>query len=135
MSFLYRFAVAITRKQPYLDWANSLNDGVELTPEMSDENRTIYLVPETTPEAVLSTILDDYWEGIFELELGSWLPDDARWPSDRTRAMFDAWFDVDVTSNVYDLSPEEPLTQQQVEAMDLDVALSQCAWCEIDLED
>ena len=40
MSFLYRSAVTITRKQPYLDWANSLDDGGPAqTEELSQRDR------------------------------------------------------------------------------------------------
>jgi hypothetical protein len=32
MTFLYRFALTVTRRQPYIDWANSVDDdGPELT--------------------------------------------------------------------------------------------------------
>jgi hypothetical protein len=49
MSFLYRAALTITRKQPYIDWANSQGDGgPELTAELANDRRTIYLVPESS---------------------------------------------------------------------------------------
>ena len=42
MSFLYRSAITITRKQPYIDWANGLEDGgPELTAELATDQRTI----------------------------------------------------------------------------------------------
>ena len=135
MSFLYRFAVAVTRRQPYLDWANRLGDAVELTVEMSDENRTIYLVPEATAEPDRSEILDEYWEAMFENELSAWSPATDRWPRDRTREMFDEWFDAEVTGTVCDLAPEEPMTQDEVDAIDLEQAVTRCAWCEADLEE
>ena len=43
--------------------------------------------------------------------------------------------EVDVTSAVYDLTPQEPLTHQEVEAMDLDYAMSHCAWCDIEVDE
>ena len=133
MSFLYRFAVTITRKQPFIDWANSFDDDVELTAEIADAGRTIYLVPETTDEPDRAEILDEFWDSIFEQELGAWVLSDEKWPAPRTREMFDEWFDAEITSAVFDLTPDEPLTQQQVELIDLEEAVSRCAWCEIDL--
>jgi hypothetical protein len=136
MSFLYRFAITITRKQPYIDWANSLDDGgVELTAELARAQRTIYLAPESTAEAVLEELLDEFWEQIFEEELDAWTMNDERWPLPLTREMFDAWFDADVSSTVVDLTPDEPLTQLEVERLDLAEAVHNCASCGAEVEE
>jgi hypothetical protein len=136
MSFLYRAAITMTRKQPYIDWANSVADGgPELTPELAGDRRTIYLVPESEHEPELSTLLDQFWEQIFEEELAAWMVHNQDWPSPRTREMFDAWFGAEVTDSVFDLTPEEPLTQADVEMMDLDDAVHRCAWCDIEVDE
>jgi hypothetical protein len=63
MSFLYRAAITITRKQPYIDWANSFDDnGPELTAELADDRRTIYLVPESPEGPNIESLLDGFWE-------------------------------------------------------------------------
>jgi ribosomal protein L24E len=135
MTFLYRFAIAITRKQPYLDWANSLEaDGPELTAELADDRRTIYLVPESPDRPDLKRLLDRFWEQMFEEELASWILDGEAWPKALTREMFDAWFDTQLTDSVFDLTPDEPLTQADVEADDLDYAVHHCAWCGIEID-
>lgn len=135
MSFLYRFAVSVGRKQPYIDWANGFGDGVELTEDTAGSNRTIYLVPETDGEPDRDQILNEAWESIFEEELAAWMLKEEDWPSTRTREMFDAWFDAEITSTVIDLAPDEPLTQAEVESIDLNAALHRCAWCDIELDD
>jgi hypothetical protein len=136
MSFLYRFGLTITRRQPYLDWANSFDDGGPRLPEdLARDRRTIYLVPETEPEPQLQKLLDEFWEQIFEQELATWIEDDARWPSARTREMFDEWFEAEVTNAVYDLTPEEPLTQAEVEMDDLDYVMGHCGWCGLEVDD
>jgi hypothetical protein len=136
MSFLYRAAIFITRKQPYLDWANSLDDGgPELTAELADDRRTIYLVPESDDQPNLGSLLDEFWEQIFEEELAAWMLHDEDWPKPLTREMFDAWFDSELTDSVFDLTPEEPLTQADVEAEDLDYAVHHCAWCDIEIDE
>ena len=136
MSFLYRAAITITRKQPYIDWANSLDDdGPELTAELADDRRTIYLVPESAVRPDLKSLLDEFWEQIFEEELAAWMLHDEDWPKPLTREMFDAWFDSELTDSVFDLTPEEPLTQADVEAADLDYAVHRCAWCDIEIDE
>ena len=135
MTFLYRFAVTITRKQPYIDWANSFeDDGPKLTDDVADARRTVYLVPETTNQPDLAEIVDEFWQAIFEEELAMWMEDEADWPNPRTRELFDAWFGVVATDSVFDLTPEEPLTQRDVDLIDLHDAVDRCAWCEIDVE-
>jgi hypothetical protein len=49
--------------------------------------------------------------------------------------MFDAWFDAELTDSVVDLTPEEPLTNEEVELLDLAYAMQHCAWCEIEVDE
>src|SRR5262249_34355824 len=122
----------ITRKRPYIDWANTTDDGVELTEELARDRRTIYLAPETTQDPDLDALLEEFWEEIFEAELNAW--DSDRWPTPLTRELFARWFDAEVTESVYDLTPEEPLTHTDVELSDLDAVMHRCGWCEVELE-
>ena len=136
MSFLYRAAITITRKQPYYDSANGVEDnGPELTAELADDRRTIYLVPESDNPANLERLLDEFWEHVFEEELAAWMPEDEHWPKALTREMFDAWFVAELTDSVFDLVPGEPLTQTEVELEDLDDAVHRCAWCDIEVDE
>jgi len=139
MSFLYRHAITITRKQPYLDWANNVDDddGPKLTAELADDRKTIYLVPESDRQPDFGRLLDEFWEEIFEEELAAWMLDDGdgSWPAPRTREMFDAWFGAEITESVFDLTPEEPLTEAEVEGMNLDDAVHRCAWCDIEVDE
>jgi ribosomal protein L24E len=134
VSFLYRAAITITRKQPYIDWANSFDDGgPELTEDLAKDRRTVYLATEADrPE--LSPLLDEFWEDIFEEELAAWMDHEDDWPKPRTREMFDSWFDAELTDSVFDLVPEQPLTQTDVELADLNDAVHYCAWCDVELE-
>ena len=135
MTYLYRHALFISRKEPYLDWANGLEEGPALTEQLSRKERTVYLAPEVDDEPELSQLVDEFWESIFEEELGAWVIAEERWPQPRTREMFDAWFEVELSGSVYDLTPEEPLTQAQVDALDLAEALGRCAACGLDVEE
>jgi hypothetical protein len=135
MAFLYRFAITITRRQPYVDWANSCQDGLALTEELAHDQRTIFLAPETTDEPDGPRMLEEFWEQIFEQELSAWTMSAEQWPAPLTREMFDTWFGAEITSCVYDLTPDEPLTQTDLELVELDAALHHCAWCDAELED
>src|SRR4051794_14925856 len=108
MSVLYRHAITITRRQPYIDWANSFDDGVTLTEDLAHQRRTVYLVAMEV-RFDPAKILDANWQVVFEEELAAWMEDEVDWPSPRTRAMFDQWFDADVTESVFDLDPDELL--------------------------
>lgn len=136
MSFLYRVALRITRCQAYNDWAASLDDeGADLRTHLEEDRRTVYLGPETADDPSLESLVEEFWEDIFELELAAWMEDSSTWPAPRTREMFDEWFDVELTDTVVDLVPEEPLTQQQLDAADIGHLLAHCAWCELELEE
>jgi hypothetical protein len=56
------------------------------------------------------------------------------WPPLRTRDVFDQWFDVELNASVCDLTPDEPLTQSDVDFEDLAEASGRCAECGLDVE-
>jgi hypothetical protein len=62
------------------------------------------------------------------------MEDEDTWPTPRTREMFNAWFTVQLIDTVFDLVPEEPLTESDVELADLAYAFHHCAWCDLELE-
>jgi len=97
-------------------------------------SKTVYLVPEFVRVPKLSSVLDACWQAIFEQELAIWAEDEHDWPEPRTRGTFDEWFDAEITMAVYDLVPEEPLTNEDVELADLQGARSHCAWCDAELK-
>lgn len=136
MSYVYRAALTITRKQPYADWANRPeHDDDEQVTYPEDDPRTVYLVPTGGDEPTVGELLDEFWEGIFEEELAARSEDEAGWPAERTRAVFDEWFGVELTETVIDLAPDEPLSETDVELADLSYAFSHCAWCGLELDE
>ena len=48
-------------------------------------------------------VLDEFWPPVFEAMLEGWLRSETLWPSDRTRTMFDEWFEIQMCSLVQDL--------------------------------
>lgn len=133
MPFLYRTPVLVSKRQPYVDWANSFADGVELSDDLARE-KTVYLVETAEREVTLDEILANYWQDIFDEELFAWMVDESTWPTERDRAMFELWFEAALAGSVVDLDPEAPLTDAEMDAAAIQAAMSQCAWCERELD-
>jgi hypothetical protein len=136
MGFIYRTPLLITRRQPFVDWANSSDD--DESPLFTEElarRRDVYLVSMPEGEATVDELVDSWWQGIFEEQLYAWEEDESTWPADRTRAMFDEWFEVEQGDIVFDLAPDEPLTDENMDVDALQAALNTCAWCERELEE
>lgn len=134
MAFLYRTAVIVSRRQPYVDWANSVNHGDD--PPFSSElqsAKTIYLGPASDLVPSLKEALDEIWKDIFEEELYAWSTDENEWPADRSKAMFDAWFSTELADSIVDLVPDDPLTDEEMDAADVEEALRECGWCRTEL--
>ena len=104
MKRLKRTAVIVIPKQPYIDWANSLEEGgvkigVDYTPE-----HTIYLVEDITGYMVDTVeIIKPHFEFIFEEELNSWHRLVSNWPPNRDLDTFLEWFEVEIHSLILDL--------------------------------
>ena len=104
MKRLKRTAVIVIPKQPYIDWANSLEEGgvkigVDYTPE-----HTIYLVEDITSYMVDTVeIIKPHFEFIFEEELNSWHRLVSNWPPNRDLDTFLEWFEVEIHSLILDL--------------------------------
>lgn len=129
MSLLNRIAIIINRKQPYIDWANGFDeDGPKLTADFGSRE-SIYLVPVDQGEETIAALLAAWWTDIFEEELAAWMRFEDDWPPNRTREMFDAWFDATTTDTVIDLAPDEPLTDDDLDAEDVELVIRACAWC------
>lgn len=131
---LNRVALTITRKQPYVEWANATDGPAPIVTYPADDRRTIYLAPDDGLEPDLAKLLDEFWEHVFEAELSMWMEDENTWPQSRTRQLFDEWFDAEVVAAVVDLVPDEPLSEAEVEEAGIEYVLHHCAWCDLELE-
>lgn len=98
---LNRGSLIVRPKQPYLDWAASLDDS-GILPEKDDE-RTIYLIPEYESDEEAMAVLSLCYGEIFEMELAGWHLVEADWPKDRTFSMFQEWFSLELNSCVEDV--------------------------------
>jgi hypothetical protein len=112
---LKRTAIIVKPKQPYIQWANSLDDdGVKLGEEFEPEH-TVYLVEDITDYLVdVEAIVAPYFEFIFEEELNAWHRLESDWPARRDFATFLEWFEVKYHSMVLDLCRGRIKTERYV---------------------
>ena len=99
-----RAAVCIRPKQPYIDWANGLEEGgVKIGAEFMPAE-TVYMIDDLAEGSIdAEALLEPYYAVIFEEELGGWHRVEADWPKRRDFETFQAWFDMEVHSMVLDL--------------------------------
>lgn len=98
---LNRGAVIIRPRQPYIDWANGLDDS-DLVPTPEGEH-TVYLIPAYENDDQAMLILSTCYQAIFEAELLGWHTDESDWPNDRSFILFQEWFSIELHSVVEDL--------------------------------
>jgi hypothetical protein len=104
-----RVALIVRPKQPYIDWANGLEEsGPKLSLERPNQEYTIYLVEELDLDLDPGPALQRHHSSIFEQELAGWHRDPSAWPQNRNLRTFLDWFDVEMHSMVVDLA-EIPL--------------------------
>lgn len=98
---LNRAALIVRPKQPFLDWAASL-DNSGLVPDVAGEH-TVYLVPEFESEEEGQQVLRHVYVEIFERELDDWHTDESAWPEKRDFKTFQEWFSIELHSVVEDV--------------------------------
>jgi len=108
MELADRGVAVIKPKQPMVDWVNATIplDG-PLTLEELQQDCTAILVPDLDSREAVLDYLEPFKSAFFEMELDGWQRDRSAWPEETTNKMFDAWFDVEVHSMVWDFVVEE----------------------------
>ena len=105
VNVLNRTALTVIPKQPYINWANALDDdGPKLDINDPHSEPTVYLTDEVADNAVLTRTLRRHYAQIFEYELSNWHLVKTDWPRKRDFRTFQDWFDVRVSTIVLDLS-------------------------------
>ena len=107
MSEINRSLVIVKPKQPFLDWARSLDeDPQDLTLESISKDSTAYLIPEIWHDQDEQEFLQTCYDILFEEQLEEWSMDETAWPQQRDLKMFLEWFAVEFHSLVFDLCDE-----------------------------
>ena len=106
MSEIDRSLIILRPKQPFLDWARSLDDEKDLTIDSLNEDLTAYLIPEIWQDSDQEEFLKTCYDILFEEQLEGWWTDEAAWPQPRDLKMFLNWFQVEFHSLVFDVCDE-----------------------------
>ena len=99
-----RAALIVRPKQPYVDWANSVDDdGPRAILQELRTDPSIYLVETIDLLEAVDLLIDDTWEWIFREQLNGWMRDPDLWPDRLTREMFLEWFDCELSTMIWDV--------------------------------
>ena len=110
MRELYRSALVVTPKQPFLEGLQSVDPtSSELTLHDLGREPRIHLIPECESDEDFEGYLRRMFSVIFEDQLEGWWTDESAWPGTRTFDTFQEWFDCRFHSIVIDLCDEPPI--------------------------
>ncbi len=97
-NYINRYAIVLKPLQPLMDWINNLDPEHKIT-EIDEAN--VYLVDDDIGD--LEVWLRKKFDKFFKLELEEWVTDKKEWPQKRNYKMFKQWFQIDISSMVYDM--------------------------------
>ncbi len=104
MYMLNRSVLLVKPKEPYINWANGLEEeGPKLSLDDPRGELTVYLVDEVEFDSDADKVIEEHYPKIFEHELFSWHLVEEDWPENRDRKTFHEWFDVESHSLILDL--------------------------------
>ena len=99
-----RSLLIVRPRQPYVDWANSVDDdGPPADLTFLREQPHAYLVEDIELLDEFAQLIDVYWEPIFHEQLDGWMRDPDLWPEELTREMFLKWFDCELSTMIWDM--------------------------------
>jgi hypothetical protein len=103
-----RAAIMVIPKQPFYDWLNSIEPGTG-NDEMANKEKdhTIYLITDFEDPSLLDTHIKEMFRTIFKNELAAWYTDKSLWPKNLNWDTFTAWFEIRISTVIYDTVDEE----------------------------
>lgn len=106
-NYINRHGIVVKPLKPFADWLFNLypEDGF---PEFIDSN--IYLVNDKIDD--LEAWLKKKFDKFFMLELENWHTNKIEWPQKRTYKMFKQWFQVELSTMVFDME-KQPVSKSQ----------------------
>ncbi len=100
-AYINRCALMLTPKAPLVEWLKSLDIDFE---EAFIQEANTYLLDENIND--MEKWLQKKFDVFFKMELAEWHPIKKEWPMKRTYKMFREWFEVSLSSSVYDMVKE-----------------------------
>ena len=101
MEILNRYAITVTAKQPFIEWANKLTPELPIEINFFSESHTYLTNPDLNNA---EEHIKKYYKHIFEEELESIWTDENDWPKEIDFNTFCEWFDFVISDWVQDLS-------------------------------
>ena len=107
--FLNRDLLVVRPREPFVEWAASVFDDAQVSPETTRDWANAFLLPEFDTEEEALAWLSDECEVIFEVMLSEWIVVPEMWPEDRGWGAFQRWFALERIETTWDLV-DEPLS-------------------------
>ncbi|MBJ7880022.1 hypothetical protein [Gelidibacter salicanalis] len=99
-NLINRSAIILKPLQPFFDWCSNLYPD-----EIDDMKETnMYLISEDIED--VEGWLKKKFDKLFMLELEAWHTNKKEWPQKRNYKMFKQWFQVDISTMIFDLEKE-----------------------------
>jgi len=114
MDAINRTVAIVKPKQPYLEWARTVPDPIDISLEELRRDCTAVLLPDVADDAEAEAVVRAIYEELFAVELAAWDTDEDDWPQPRDDATFRAWFDIELHSVVLD-SVTAPIRHERYE--------------------
>ena len=105
-NYINRTAITLKPLQPFMDWCNNLFPGEEN--RMEDTNT--YLISEDIDD--VEAWLKKKFDKLFMMELEAWNTNKKTWPIKRNFKMFKEWFQINISTMVYDFE-KEPISKSE----------------------
>jgi hypothetical protein len=101
-----RVIVILIPKSPFLEWTYTVEPSLGLTLDELRAEQDALLLNISDIETLQCAKAWAYcnWKVLFDKALCDWYTDERYWPSARTLAMFEQWFDIEWHPLVWDLS-------------------------------
>ncbi|MBC8447295.1 MAG: hypothetical protein H8D78_06055 [Chloroflexi bacterium] len=119
MEQINRGVVIIKPKAPFLEWVNrdpTLSSPISMQNLLED--CTVLLVPDLYSLEDMLDYLEPFKPLLFEMELAGWYLDPATWPAERTAEVFNAWFELEAHSMVWDVV-DAPIEKESSRTIDV----------------
>ncbi len=99
--YINRYAIVIKPLKPFFDWLNSVDPE---NPVYEFDEPNIYLVNKDIED--VEKWLKKKYDRFFRMELEDWHTYKKEWPQKRSYKMFRQWFDVEISTLIYDMESE-----------------------------
>lgn len=109
--FLNRDILVVRPAEPFIAWAQGLDEQETLDPEGVRAASNAFLIPEFEDEEETWTWIEENCATVFEYMLHDWSLDPEEWPADRSWSVFQDWFSFEHVPMAWDLV-DEPLSSE-----------------------